>query len=986
MAAKYRIFKDGDKYYYMDGARNRKQRKEVSIEWLKKNSKNVTNLGELMDADPALRDIWREELLKDTDKEIGQEVASTIDEIYKDTPIEEGMGEEFDPNKVTIDTPAAPAPAAPAPAAPAPAAPVPAAPGPTMDQPTTQDKISKIGGQLNRLKPSKPRMGNPGSSMPDMAGARDRAAIEAYRGKLLKEQIENDEQGRRKSKTIGAWADGKAGYGWWDNATDAERAKASAAFTRNAQSSVTPPQNNPDFVPQAPADIQRDADRISGGPSQRANDQVTQILKENVVKGKDVVETAGFNPVAFKQTDEYKEMLKQYSLENPGGETVQEGTIGPHADFNRPARLEEKKAQISEMPDGFGADRMKPEKMRDWAKDILNPPAPETPSEPYVGAENTPKGQPLDRETDYADSIEQSPPRIQELPPQDPFEAPPPGSGFNGESITGRTGPTRGGLVDGEDTSNDKGMYIDGEDTSNDEGFYYDKGFKGEGVSGRTEPGYQTLPGKPPVPGEGPARQTLPGKPPVPGEGPEYQTLPGKPPVPGEGPGYRTLPIKYGEMEFDEDGNVTDNRPKARPIEDFQAPIKYGEIEFDEDGNVTDNRPKARPIEDFQADRSGSGEGGNFSLDTVDQPQTTQYGSPIPFNTPDEPALPQIPSAPAPAPSGPYPNAPEIGNDGTQPVYPDSLQDSPVFNPPSPPTRQQDLETVQGITNKETDPKVMAESYQGLVDADQRAQAAPAAPAVPAAPAAPAAPVSLSEPAPMQRHGTSAASNARPITQAEMYYNSLKESMLAGGRTEEDVRRDFQLNWGKISKMHPAQRDAFVNQYIMKNAASANNANPLTGRQEDIDAYREQQRLGGMSAMDRMADQGFTPEAQSRDTVNRDIMDRTGNLGPRFHTNPKYGNVGNADREYRNWKGTLNPGQLGDHRQAIGAPRNAPNYAEVKRQQILGADMNNPAPQFPQPQMGPGGSSTDVAMSQLNNLSKKEQAKRLGVNPLVNPF
>ena len=497
-------------------------------------------------------------------------------------------------------------------------------------------------------------------------------------------------------------------------------------------------------------------------------------------------------------------------------------------------------------------------------------------------------------------------------------------------------------------------------------------GFNGEGVSGRTEPGYQTLPikyGEDDIVIDEDGNVT-------------YNRLKARPIEDFQ------APIKYDEGDFgiDEDGNVTDNRPKARPIEEFQAPIKYGEPEFDEYGNVTNNRPKARPIEDFQADQSGSGQSGNFSLDTVDQPQTTQYGSPIPFNTPDEPALPQIPSAPAPAPSGPYPNAPEIGNDGTQPVYPDSLRDSPVFNPPSPPTRQQDLETVQGITNKETDPKVMAESYQGLVDADQRAQAAPAAPAVPAAPAAPAAPVSLSEPAPMQRHGTSAASNARPITQAEMYYNSLKESMLAGGRTEEDVRRDFQLNWGKISKMHPAQRDAFVNQYIMKTAASANDANPLTGRQEDIDAYREQQRLGGMSAMDRMADQGFTPEAQSRDTVNRDIMDRTGNLGPRFHTNPKYGNVENADREYRNWKGTLNPGQLGDHRQAIGAPRNAPNYAEVKRQQILGADMDNPAPQFPQPQMGPGGSSTDVAMSRLNNLSKKEQAKRLGVNPLVNPF
>jgi len=143
-----------------------------------------------------------------------------------------------------------------------------------------------------------------------------------------------------------------------------------------------------------------------------------------------------------------------------------------------------------------------------------------------------------------------------------------------------------------------------------------------------------------------------------------------------------------------------------------------------------------------------------------------------------------------------------------------------------------------------------------------------------------------------------------------------------------------------------------------------------------------------MGWKDRMQAQGLGEEDMIRNRVNDDILESTKGAGPRFFSNPRYGNALNAQHAYQDWRKGLNPGQTQTHEKFL-YPEGVPSVGDImgaKKQEILNNDMRNPAPQFPAPQMGPGGSHTDVAMSQLDKLPKREQARRLGLNHLTNSF
>jgi len=193
-----------------------------------------------------------------------------------------------------------------------------------------QEEIKGTGRGLQKKPTRKPRMGNPGSSIPDQAGARDRAAIENWQGKKLKRAIRQDEDMDRKNDIIRDWVDSIKGPGAYDAATPEEKANAAANYIAKSKASPTHPDNNPDFVPKASASEQAEADRIAGGPSKRADDEVRRILDERKARGEDVASTDTYEGNRPKATA---------SMDNPGGEVVAEGSM-MSANVGSPPQLE----------------------------------------------------------------------------------------------------------------------------------------------------------------------------------------------------------------------------------------------------------------------------------------------------------------------------------------------------------------------------------------------------------------------------------------------------------------------------------------------------------------------------------------------------------------------------------------------------------------------------------------------------------------------
>ena len=235
---------------------------------------------------------------------------------------------------------------------------------------------------------------------------------------------------------------------------------------------------------------------------------------------------------------------------------------------------------------------------------------------------------------------------------------------------------------------------------------------------------------------------------------------------------------------------------------------------------------------------------------------------------------------------------------------------------------------------------------------------------------------------------------ARPITQTELLFNSIRDHY---GRMGIDIsgpnspgmvkaRNDFTLMQNQWKNMHPAEKDNFINSKIMSHNKIS--PNPLTGNQQDIDDYKRQRDLDNMDWRGRMQATGFGADDILREGVNQDILDRTGGRGPTFHTNPKYGNVAAADRAYHDWRKGLDPAQTKQHDDFLFPEGRVSPAArmETKRREILDNDMSNPRPSFEAPQYGPGGSLSDNAMREFEKLPREKQARRLGINNIVNPF
>ena len=192
------------------------------------------------------------------------------------------------------------------------------------------------------------------------------------------------------------------------------------------------------------------------------------------------------------------------------------------------------------------------------------------------------------------------------------------------------------------------------------------------------------------------------------------------------------------------------------------------------------------------------------------------------------------------------------------------------------------------------------------------------------------------------------------------------------------VSADIQRLSRQIQKLHPAAVDRFVNDKLRE--YDEPNYNPFDGSGR----YQEQQSFKDLNWKDQMTEKGYGVEDRTRNRVNDGILDRTGDRGPSFHTNPKYGTVGNADRAFKSWEAGLTPAQRRRHDATL-FPEGRSSAAakmETKRQDLLDDDMVNRVPQF---DTG-GPSKADRIMTDFDKLPRTEQAKRLGINHIANPF
>jgi hypothetical protein len=136
-----------------------------------------------------------------------------------------------------------------------------------------------------------------------------------------------------------------------------------------------------------------------------------------------------------------------------------------------------------------------------------------------------------------------------------------------------------------------------------------------------------------------------------------------------------------------------------------------------------------------------------------------------------------------------------------------------------------------------------------------------------------------------------------------------------------------------------------------------------------------------------------------RDSVNADILARTGGRGPTFFTNPKYGNVKNAERAYQGWKDNLPPEQAEIHRRSLYKPEERAHFdnpAGAKAAQLRATDLYNPKPQINTGHTNEeifGGAAgfnrtpvANRAIDDFEELPKMDQAKRLGLAKLVNNY
>jgi hypothetical protein len=959
----FKVLKQGNSYVVLTRVGRRTVRKPVDKAWISKNLDKIANRGQLADENPDFRKIYEEgirgqhEGLKaEEDPKDEAPKAKDIDEPEVDNVDKEGpfvdaqkaQDELIKERNAKADAHEA-----------------------EKNRPQTNQEIIEGAVRGRRTDLVIPRKGGSGSTMPNLPALKHNADLD-YRAKRMREQaLENESEFNRREEIVKGKYDENMGYGAYDALSDEEKAAARQSYGASGVRSVNNEnkrrQDNiiakqgltfddletesdwrmREALPKGPADITKQGLAMQGISS---DDKITQILNERAAKGEDVVQVGDPDKgiPGYVPPKDYK---RPGSVEGEMASAYQAAANKPLEEFifdpNQHKGLVDSYLQQGKSPE---------EIIREFEGRASRPPMPGDTevTNQDLDAVKAMLGMPTSTDNvdlqndafsaarraeeagllDVDDPGVQVPmrPEGQEYTPSTPKPKPKPKS-----EPTPAPTPAPAPSMDAPEVDDVTQRYIDGEDFSMEES-------------------------------RGPMDIN---------QSPE-QAQPD--------------PLD-AQMEHTPPDGVVRNDPKKRK-EQYDLKRNPYSPQYDPStsspAEYISTKPKAPTPEGVPLNQNPYSP--QYDPSTATPAPVAPIGEPIPFNTPDEPALPQIPTAPALPSAGSFPNnLPPV--DGTAPVYPKGSLDVDTPYPPG-----QDIKSMQDETTRRTLP-VVQEVQKGIVEADKRKDALP--PQDPFTQDQPAPSIERPEvkPRPFQtmmenRSHSTPEGRERPITQTEMLFNSIRDHYARMGEDisgpnspgMEKARRDFTLMQNQWKNMHPAEKDNFINSKILSH--NEYRPNPLTGNQQDIDDYKNKRDMDNMDWRGRMESVGLGQEDVVRRRVNQDILDKTGGRGPSFHANPKYGNAKAAGDAYQDWRGGLTPYQTEQHDDFLFPEGRVSPAArmETKRREILGNDMSNPRPSFEAPQFGPGGSLADNAMYEFEKLPKNKQASRLKINHISNPF